>query len=412
VGQVVAERLTEEPVVALQGPRSVGKSTVLADLARSLGVEVLDLDSPRMREVVQRDPDAYTSGGTPVCIDEYQHVPEILDAIKAELNRDLRPGRYILTGSTRYDALPLAAQSLTGRLHRLPVLPLSQGEIDGVHENLLEVLLTAPHAVATKAPSTTSKDEYIERVVAGGMPIALQRTSTASRERWFDDYVQLVLDRDLREVANVRQREQLPTLMRRLASQTAQVLNVAQAGEGLGINRTTTSGYVRHLEDVFLIRRLEAWGRTLRARVAGTPKVHVIDSGIAARLLRLRPDKLTRRDPASLTEFGHLLETFAVGELIKQGSWLDDVSGYGHWRTHDGDEVDLVIEGGDGSVVAFEVKTAGRVPGSDMRSLTRLRDIVGEAFVAGVALYTGERSYQFDDRLWVLPLDRLWTPIS
>ncbi|MHB8450717.1 MAG: ATP-binding protein [Mycobacteriales bacterium] len=408
---LACERLLDEPVLALQGPRSVGKSTLLTAIAGSLGAEIFDLDDLAMREAVRRDPGSFVAGGTPVCIDEFQHVPEVLDAIKAELNRDLRAGRFVLTGSTRFDALPRAAQSLTGRLHLLTVWPLSQGEIDGTRENLVEVLLDDPGALATNATSHTAKTEYIERIVAGGMPIALRRSSLPARQRWFDDYVRLVIDRDVGELAHVRQADQLPDLLRRLAGQTAQVLNVAKAADGLGVSRTTVADYVKLLESVFLVHRLDAWGRTLRARAAGTPKLHMVDSGVAARLLRLTPDKLQRRDPASLSEFGHLLETFAFAELLKQASRLDDIAGLGHWRTHDGDEVDLVIERGDGAVVAFEVKAAARVPGDDMRALRKLREAIGAAFIAGVALYTGSRTYRFEDRLWVMPLDRLWNPV-
>lgn len=408
---VASSRLREEPVVALQGARAVGKSTLLGQLASSLRAQVLDLDDLAVRDAAAADPGSFVAGAAPVCIDEYQHVPGILDAIKAELNRDPRPGRFVLTGSTRYDALPLAAQSLTGRLHLLPVWPLSQGEIAGTQENLLEALFADPSAVVTPSLSTTTKAGYIGRICAGGFPIALARRTVASRNRWFDDYVKLVLERDVRELARIRQREQLPGLLRRLAGQTAQVLNLTSAASASGMDRTTAAEYVRLLEAVFLVFRLEAWGTTLRARVAGTPKIHVVDSGVAARLLRLTPDRLGRLDPTSLTELGHLLETFVVGELLKQASWLDGIAGAGHWRTHDGDEVDLVVERDDGAVVAFEVKASARVPGSDMQALRRLRDAVGHAFLAGVALYTGTRSYAFEDRVFVLPVDRIWNPV-
>lgn len=369
----------------------------------------MDLDDLALREVVRADPGAFLAGPSPICIDEYQHVPEVLDAIKAELNRDLRPGRYVIAGSTRYDALPLAAQSLTGRLHLLSLWPLSQGEIGGIEENLLQVLLADPAEVVLSVDGKgASRDDYIARIVAGGMPIALARRSPAARNRWFDDYTALVLERDVRELSPLRRREQLPALLHRLAAQTGQVLNVTAAAEGAGLDRNTGADYIRLLEAVFLLRRLPAWGTTVRARAANAPKVHIVDSGLAARLLRLTPEKLARRDAASLSQFGHLLETFVTGELLKQASWLDDVAACGHWRTYDGDEVDLIVERGDGRVLAFEVKAAGRVPGRDMRHLAKLRDALGERLLAGIALYAGTRAYRYDDRLYVLPIDRLW----
>lgn len=410
--KVVSKRLNDEPVVALQGPRTVGKSTLLAELARTHGVEVVDLDEPALREAVRADPGAFVSGPSPVCIDEYQHAPVVLDAIKAVLNRETRPGRFLITGSTRYDALPTAAQALTGRLHLISVWPLSQGEIGGVRENLLEALLDDPSGGAPRGTiSTTTRDEYISRVTAGGMPIPLARSTLVGRNRWFDDYVALVLERDISELSRLRQREQLPMLLRRLAGQTARVLNVTAAVGEIGLDRTTGADYVKLLEAVFLLMRLPAWGTTQRTRAANAPKLHVVDSGLAARLLRLTPEKLARRDPASLSQFGHLLETFVVGELLRQASWLDETVTCGHWRTYDGDEIDLVVERGDGGILAFEVKAAGRVPGAEMRHLRKLRNALGERFLGGVALYTGTRAYRFDDRLWVMPVDRLWTPV-
>ncbi|KLL09725.1 ATP-binding protein [Protofrankia coriariae] len=408
---IVASRMLEESVVLLQGPRSVGKSTLLRNLAGEVGAELVDLDDVAIRDAVARDPGTFVAGPRPVCIDEYQHVPLVLDAIKAELNRDGRPSRFVLTGSARHEALPRAAQALTGRLHRLPVYPLSQGELRGVHEHLLEDLFADPAAaVAAARPSVTSGEEYIDSVTAGGFPSVLARASLASRSRWLDDYVRLSLERDVRELVRIRQAASLPVLFERLAGQTAQVLNIARAASSVRLDERTAYSYLRLLEAVFLLYRLPAWGNTLTTRSTASPKVHVLDSGVAARLLRLTPRKLAARNPTTLTEFGHLLETFVVTELLKQASWTDWVSGAGHWRTRDGDEVDLVVERDDGMLVAFEVKAAGRVPGEDLVPLRKLREATGDAFVAGVVFYLGTRSYTFEDRLHILPVDTLWAP--
>ncbi len=408
IGAIVLERLEEEQVVLLQGPRSVGKSTVMRDLAVQLGAEIIDLDDVATRDAVSADPATFISGIGPVCIDEYQHVPLVLDAIKAELNRDGRPGRYLLTGSARHESLPGVAQALTGRLHRLPVYPLSQGEIAGIEENFLERMLAGEVESLGGKTSATSREGYIERVVAGGFPIPLARASAASRARWLDDYVRLTLERDVRELARIDEAAALPRLLERLAGQTGQILNVTSAASELGIAQRTADGYVRLLEAVFLVHRLPAWGTTLTARAGSRPKLHVVDSGIAARLLRLTPEKLARRDPTALTELGHLLETFVVGELMKQASWMDGIAGVGHWRTRDDDEVDLVIERDDGAIVAFEVKAAQRVGGKEFGALRKLRDAAGEAFLAGIALYLGERAYQAEEKLYVAPVDQLW----
>ena len=408
---VALARMAESPVVLLEGPRTVGKSTLLRALAGQTGGALLDLDDPLTRDAVATDPAtflAHTDG--PVFIDEYQRAPIVLDAIKAELNRDTRPGRYVLTGSTRHDALPAAAQSLTGRVSRIAVHPFAQVEIDGTRADLLDGLFRDPAATVAAVPtSATTREDYVARIVAGGFPLA-RTQAAAARGRWFDEYVALTLERDVREISRVRQAPLLAALLNRLAGQTAQVLNVERAARDVGLDPTTAERYLRLLEAVFLVHRLPAWGKTLNSRASAAPKLHVLDSGLAARLLRLTVDKLARRDPSALSELGHLLETFAVGEIQRQAGWTDDVVATGHWRTHDDDEVDIVLERDDGAILAFEVKAAARVPGEAFRALRKLRTAAGDAFLAGVALYLGDRSYNFEDRLHVLPLDRLWVP--
>lgn len=406
---ILTERAAEEPVIALHGPRSVGKSTLLREFAASHGAEVVDLDDPAVLDAVRASPSLALDGPLPACIDEYQHAPEILDAIKARLNATGTPAGFaVLTGSTRHDALPRTAQALTGRLAVLTILPLSQGEITGQREDLLSVLFTDPDgAVAAHPRSATTRTQYVQRVCAGGFPLALRRTG-ASRERWFDSYIRLSIERDSLELSKVQQRDTLRRLLDRLAGQTGQVLNMTKAGSDLGIQRHTLNAYAQLLEDLYLVQRLPAWGTTLRARAASSPKIHVLDSGVAARLLRLSEAKLASLDPSALTEFGNLMETFVVGELRKQASWLARPVAVGHWRTRDGDEVDFIAEDDNGRVIALEVKAGERVTGSDLKGLRKLRDALGNRLIAAIALTTGPRSYTYEDRLHVLPIDRLW----
>lgn len=410
--EVAVSRMAESPVVLLQGPRSVGKSTLLRILAGRYGGRVVDLDDPAVRSAVVDDPGLFVTGGGPVFIDEYQHVPVLLDSIKAELNRDGSPGRFMLAGSTRFDSLPRASQSLTGRLHRLEILPLSQWELGGSEENLVAALLDDPGATVTPDASATSRDKYAELVARGGFPLALARTE-AARARWFDDYLALCLERDLMEEGRVRQPAALAPLLARLASRTAQVLNMSSAGRAVGLAASTASDYVKLFEAAFLVRLLPSWGRTLRSATGSRPKLHMVDSGVAARLLRLPPDKLSALDPAALQQFGHLLETFVVGEVLKQASWMEHRPHVGYWRKHDGAEVDIVVEDGrDGSVVGIEVKSGSRIHPKDRRGLRILRDALGDRFTAGVVLYTGPHSIRYkdaDERIIALPIDRLWT---
>lgn len=405
----IRRRMEEEPVVVLVGPRAVGKSTLLRGLAADFDVEIHDLDDVQTRAAVSDDPELFTSGPAPVFIDEFQKVPAVLDSIKSELNQSLGPGRFVLTGSTRYETLPRAAQSLTGRAHIMTVLPFSQGEIDGAPETFLATLLELPERLVSAEGSSTSRAEYIERISAGGFPLAFARDQ-AARARWFSSYLNLVIERDVVELSRIRQRALLPRLLTALIAQTSGLLNMAAAARRAGMEERTAENYTKLLEAVFLIRLLPAWGTTLGAKVGAAPKIHALDSGLAAHLLRLTPEKLARRSAPALTEFGHLLETFAVGEIFKQATRHDDVITLGHWRTRDGTEVDLIIERGDGAVVGLEVKAATQVSPRDFAALGSLADKLGDAWLGGVVLHTGQHAYTHDKRrqLHALPLDRLW----
>lgn len=408
LGEVVRRRMATEPVIILHGPRAVGKSTLLGALATSSHREIVDLDDLATRDAVRADPNLFIRGDPPVFIDEFQHVPELLDAIKAELNRDASPGRFVITGSTHYETLPAAARALTGRVHRIDVRPLSQGEAAEVREDFAETLIRNPALLASPAPAPTARGEYIGRVVAGGFPMALRRAGSGDRTRWFDDYVELVIERDVFELTKVRQRRQLPRLLRQLAGQTGQVLNIAKAAASIGMEKSTAENYTKLLEAVFLVHQLPAWGTTLGSRVGAAPKTHIVDSGLAARLLRLTESKLEAASAAALTEFGHLLETFVVGEVCKQLDWLEEPVARGHWRTHDADEVDLVVERDDGKVSAVEIKAGSRVPSDALDALLKLRRRLGSQFLGGVVLYTGTRAYTYENTIHVMPVDRLW----
>jgi uncharacterized protein len=406
---VLLERLNEEPTVVLNGPRTVGKSTLLEALARRLGKTVIDCDDPATRAAVRNDPGRFVAGSETVLIDEYQHVPELLDAIKAELNRDLRPGRYVLAGSTRYSTLPQASQSLTGRVDILDVLPLAQMEIDGSPDvPLVHRLLQGLVPPGTAEQSTTSRDEYARRVTSGGMPVALRRPPGRSRSRWFGNYLDLVVERDVLELSRVRQREMLPRLLNQLAARSGQVLNIAATAQAVGMEKSSAENYLRLLEAVFLVQRLPAWGTTLGSRVARQPKVHLVDAGVMAWLLGLTPEKISSSDPAVLTEYGHLVETFAVGEILKQLSWWDAPYSAGHFRTAAADEVDLVVERDDGAVIAFEIKAGTRVHGEDLRGIRALRARLGSRLLSAVVFYTGAFTYTHDEGSIVVPLDALW----
>jgi predicted AAA+ superfamily ATPase len=408
---VVLDALQVEPVVVLHGPRAVGKSTLLARLAARFGREVIDLDDPVTRDAVAAGPSFAVGGDAPVFLDEYQHVPAVLDSIKAELNRDARPGRFVLTGSTSWTTLPRAAQSLTGRARVFTVPPLSQWELadprGSATTSFVDRLLDAPAAACLGPPATSDRLDYAARMLDGGFPMALRRTPQ-TRSAWFDSYVDLVMQRDVRDIRRVRQREVLPRLLRRLVAQTGQLINVAHAARSEGLDPSVAGDYTALLEAVFLVHRLPAWGTTLGSRINAQAKLHVLDTGIGGWLLDLSVDALARRSPSALTESGHLLESFVVNEILAQTGWRPDPVQVGHHRTRDGHEIDIVLQLPGGDVVAIEVKAGERTGAGDIGPLTRLRERLGDRFRGGVLLHTGPHTVELGERIVAAPIERLW----
>jgi len=402
--------MREEPVILLEGPRAVGKSTILRQIAQRTGGTIVDLDDLPTRTIALQDPTLCIDVPGPVLIDEYKHTPDVLSAIKARLNEvGSKPGQFVLTGSSSHDTLPRTAEALTGRLHCLQVLPLAQAEL-AQSPGLLEQLFRSGADVVTSTLSTTTRAEYARRITVGGFPDALGRQTSVSRGRWFDDYVRASLAKDVADLKKLRQAQAMPGVLTALAGQTAQMLNMSRVAQSLQLSTELVAQYAHLLEAVFLIRILPAWSKTLTPRSAASPKVHVLDSGVAARLHRLSDEKLQTVDPTVLTEFGHLAETFVISEVLAQASWMDGISYVGHWRTYDDDEVDLVVERDDGAVIGIEVKAGTHADKTAFRSLAKLRDKIGSSFRLGVVFHMGQRAHHYDDKLIALPIDRLWDP--
>lgn len=404
---LVPQRASEFPVVLLQGPRAVGKSTTLRILAEADGAPYLDLDDPVVADDATANPSSFLPAAPRVYLDEYQRAPVLLDAIKARLNRDGQAGQFVLAGSTSHNALPAGTQALTGRLHRLPVYPLSQREVQARDGGVLARLFDAPESFVD-AGSQTSRDEYVSRVVVGGYPQALRAPGDPARQRWFADYVTQTILRDLPTLETIRRPEAVRRLLSLVAARTGQVVALGSLAEETGVQPRTAGTYLEVLEAAFIVHRLAPWARVLTGRAFRRPKLHLVDSGLAAHLLRLTGDKMAARTPEALTAFGGLLESFVVAEILKEASWLDEPVSVGYWRTRDGLEVDIVVERFDGAVVAFEVKGAQRLKDGDLSALRTLRDRIGPDFRAGVVLHTGPRVAHPEDRLFTLPIDQLW----
>ena len=398
--------LGDTPAVMLVGPRQAGKSTLVQGLAAGPHpARYLSLDDLGTLEAAHRDPVGLIEGaGDSLVIDEIQRAPELLLPIKAAIDRDRRPGRFILTGSAQVMLLPKVSESLAGRVEVHTLWPFSQAEIEGAAGGIVELLLDdSPQPVGAPA---TGRGDLIERIVRGGFPEAVGR-GPDRREDWLDAYLTAIVQRDLRDLANIERLAEVPAVLASLASRVRAPLNKTEVSSSVGIPRTSLDRYLTLLEHVFLVRRLPAWHSNRIKQITKAPKLLVSDSALLTHLLRTDPQRLAEDESL----LGVVLECFVGMELAKQLSASKLRASLLHMRTARGAEVDFVLEGADGRVAGVEVKASATVRARDFKHLATLRDrLGGERFLRGVVLYPGEERLPFGERLEAWPLSTLWSP--
>lgn len=396
------EALADTRVVFIAGARQVGKSTLAQQIARTgHPAEELSLDVRATRETALADPEGFIAGlQGPAFIDEIQRAPDLLLAIKRAVDRDLTPGRFLLTGSANLLTARKVKDALTGRMETIPLWPLAQSEIHGSTSNFVDALFAAePPRVAGAA---VGREAFVEVVAAGGFPEARVR-SGRRRARWFASYLDTTLDRDLREISDARKLHEIPRLLRLLASQAANVLSYRAVAAKLDLTHDTVREYVGLLQTVFLVHLLPAWRPGIGAREVHAPKAYLVDAGLLAYLLGADERRIEADDQIT----GKVLENFVVAEVLKHADWAATDSSAYHYRQRE-DEVDLLLENRVGEIVAIEVKAAASIDRRDVRAMEKLRDSRGARFKAGVVVCTCEQTIPLGDRLWAVPLSGLW----
>ncbi len=401
------QALADTPAVLINGARQTGKST-LAQLPEleTQGRQYLTFDDPGVLTAAKQDPNGFIAGlSTPVTLDEVQHVPELFPVIKIAIDRKREPGRFLLTGSANVLLLPKLSESLAGRMELLTLWPFSQGEINGVKEGFVDALFSKQPAWASGKTKSLQRDELLEKVLAGGYPLAIARNAGARRKAWFQSYLTTILQRDIRDLTNVADVTAVPRLLSVVASRAGGLLNFADLSRTLSLPQTTLKRYFALLEATFLVQLLRPWSSNLGQRVIQTPKVYLDDTGLLAHLLGLTVERLKMDG----TLAGGVLENFVLMELRKQSAWSETRPEFHFWRTASGREVDIVLEDSAGRLVGVEVKAGATLGGSDVKGLQAMASAAGKRWVRGVVLYTGSEVIPFATNLHGLPISQLWS---
>lgn len=396
------EALADSPVVLIHGPRQSGKTTLAQRVGEPRGYTYISFDDDVARGAAEADPMGFVADlPERAILDEVQRVPALFTALKTAVDRKRVAGRFMLTGSANVLLVPKLADSLAGRMEIMRLHPLAQCELARRAPGFLDVLFEG--GFKTRRTERLA-GQLAERIAAGGYPAALARAAGRRRAAWYRDYLDALVQRDVRDLARISSLDALPRLLALAAAQTARLLNVADLASPFQLSRPTIRDYVTLLERVFLLETLPPWHSNRVSRLVKTPKLHVGDTGLACALLGMDAAALS----ADRILLGQLLETFVFQELRRQASWHEEPLSFFHYRDRDGTEVDIVIERGARAVAGIEVKAAATVTAADFRGLRKFRDAAGKRFACGVVLYDGETSASFGGGLFAVPLRALW----
>lgn len=397
----IQEALADTRVVLISGPRQSGKTTLATDIAAE-EIPFFTLDDATVLAAANDDPVGFLRGLDRAVIDEIQRAPGLLLSIKTEVDRDKRPGRFLLTGSANLMTVPKVADSLAGRMEVVKLLPLSRSEIQGAKSTFLD---NAFEGASPTVENMIFGDDLIEIVLAGGYPEALTREKWGRKQDWYHGYVDAIVQRDVRDIAQIEQLAIMPKLLNMLAEHSGQLVNYSGIGGAIDLNHVTTQKYVRVFESLFIVQTLQPWFTNKLKRLTKSPKLHFLDAGLLAALRDISPEAV-RKDK---TSFGAVLETFVFSELQKIATWSEQRCSFSHFRDKDKNEVDIVAENRRGQVVGIEVKSSATVSSNDFSGMRKLAEACGDRFVQGLVLYDDDQVVPFAGNMFAAPLSSLWS---
>jgi predicted AAA+ superfamily ATPase len=400
----ILKSLKNNPVVFINGARQVGKSTLVEELLKKdYKADYLSFDDHTALFASSHDPFGFLNKyEQALAIDEVQRNPEIFVAIKRIVDAKKKRGQFLLTGSANVLTIPKVSESLAGRMILHALWPLSQGEINGKKEKFIDWAFSGKKIPQIK--KTLKQADLIKIITRGGYPRALAAKNENDRKEWMRSYIDTILQRDIRNLANIEGLRDLPHILSILAERIGNLINLADISRMTKLNQVTLKRYYTLLQMVFLIVEVPAWFVNRDKRLSKTPKVYLNDSGLACYFKQVTAEIL--RDDRN--HLGPLLENFVVMELKKQLTWQNIAPNLYHFRTQAGSEVDVVLEGANKKIVGIEVKSSTKIDRSDLAGLLKLKEIAGNKFTKGIVLYTGDSAFSLGDQFFALPINSLW----
>jgi predicted AAA+ superfamily ATPase len=406
IADPITEALKDTPVILINGARQTGKSTLCRQLLGE-GVfdgQIMTMDDPTTLAAAQVDPLGFLQNlSQHAIIDEVQRAPQLFLSIKKLVDENRKERRLILTGSADVMTLPQVADSLAGRIEIHHLWPLSQAEILGKRSKFLHTLVDGESRFDSQKASWK---DIIEAIRTGGYPEVLQRESEGRKAKWFESYISAVLQKDIRELANVEGLTQIPNILQLIGTRVGSTVNLSDIARLSGVKNTTLQRYMALLEHVFLIMKIPAWTPNIEGQFVKSPKIFLNDTGLLSHLRGEGIDSLLE----NRTTAGAFLENFMVMEIIKQLGWSGLYLKPYHFSIHKGAEVDLILEDRKKQLYGIEIKSTASVSHSDFRGLRRLAEIAGKRFQRGIVLYAGDQVVGgFGENLQAVPIPAVWS---
>lgn len=400
--QVIKQAMGTRRVLLLSGARQCGKTTLARQLA-SKDTTYRTLDDLAVRQIAENDPHGFVKHpGRTLIIDEVQRVPSLLSAIKMKVDDDTRPGQYLLTGSANIQSLPGAQESLAGRIRKIRLRPLTQGELFGRVPTFLDQAFEQSFGQPEK---TYDRDAMLDMSFRGGFPEVLLLKGVECRQ-WHTDYIDALIERDLRDITRIQRQEAMRELVCMVASWSSKFMDISAIGAGLSIRRPTIESYINVLEAVYIIERVRPWTHTDYARVGKQAKLFMIDSGLMTSILGWNREQVQMDADRS----GKLIETFVFHEIAAQVDACEGKYNLFHYRDREKREIDFLIEREDRALLGIEVKAGSAIGAGDFKHLRWFKEkIAGDRPFIGMVLYSGEVPGSMGDGLWAVPFSTLWS---
>ncbi|HJV20390.1 MAG TPA: ATP-binding protein [Sediminibacterium sp.] len=403
--------LKANPVTFLNGARQTGKSSLVQQLAPELGdakhpAEYLTFDRPTIMAAASAAPEAFLKAyQLPLIIDEVQLVPGLFRALKVVVDemrlsdKSTANGKFILTGSANIMALPQLADPLVGRMSILTLYPFTASEATYNISGGIDRLLTMNFR------GIQDRGLTLQNAIRWATYPEISKAEDDERKTWFDGYITSILQRDVKQIADLEKSALLPHMLQVLASRIGGIINESDIGREVGMNSVTGKSYRNILKMMFLTFDIKPWSRNIAKRLVKSPKGYFVDTSLACHILDYKLEEIAKTKPEL---YGHMVENFVATELLKQLANGDTKAALYYYGTSDGKEIDFILEKPDGTVLAIEVKKNEKVTSEDFKIIRQFETIAGPDFIGGIVLYAGKDVVPFGTNLWAVPFHVLW----